>query len=126
MIIGWYYKIGNGNNGLVFLLYSFFIKISRNLTSDIDSNRVLTWKEKEKLVLDLYFNQNKTYSEIAKIAKISPRGIKSIIDKAINKKQGMQHKSTAKQAYELSSKGKTLLQVTIDLAIINSVNLGRY
>ena len=28
--------------------------------SNIDSNRVLTRKEKEELVLDLYFNQNKT------------------------------------------------------------------
>jgi len=41
------------------------------MTSDIDSNRVLTRKEREELVLDLYFNQNKTFSEIAKIAKIS-------------------------------------------------------
>jgi hypothetical protein len=33
------------------------------MTSDIDSNGVLTRKEKEELVLDLYFNQNKTYHE---------------------------------------------------------------
>jgi len=85
------------------------------MTSDIDSNRVLTRKEREELVLDLYFNQNKTFSEIAKIAKISPRDIKPIIDKAINEKERMQHKSTAVQAYELFFKGKTLLQVTIDL-----------
>ena len=84
------------------------------MTSDIDSNRVLTRKEREELVLDLYFNQNKTYSEIAKIAKISPRDIKPIID-IVSEKERMQHKSTAVQAYELFFKGKTLLQVTIDL-----------
>src|SRR5919205_3467123 len=105
-----------------YFILIFYKDLQKYITSDINSNGVLTRKEKEKLVLDLYFNQNKTYSEIAKIAKISPRGIKSIIDKAINEKEGMQHKSTAKQAYELSSKGKTLLQVTIDLAIINAVN----
>ncbi|HYY50531.1 MAG TPA: hypothetical protein VE643_06635 [Nitrososphaeraceae archaeon] len=85
------------------------------MTSDINSNGVLTRKEKEDFVLDLYFNQNKTYSEIAKIAKISPRDIKPIVDKAIDEKERMQHKSTAVQAYELFSKGKALLEVTIDL-----------
>ena len=73
------------------------------MMSDTYSNRVLTRKEKEELVLDLYFNQNKTYSEIAKIAKISPRDIKPIIDRAMNEKERMQHKSTAVQAYELFS-----------------------
>jgi len=46
------------------------------MASDTNSNGVLTRKEREELVLDLYFNQNKTYPEIAKIAKISPRDIK--------------------------------------------------
>jgi DNA-directed RNA polymerase specialized sigma subunit len=36
-----------------------------------ESNRVLSRKEREELVLDLYFNQNKTYKEISKIARIS-------------------------------------------------------
>jgi hypothetical protein len=85
------------------------------MASDIDSDRVLTRKEREELVLDLYFNQNKTYPEIAKIARISPRDIKSIIDKAYQEKERQAHKSSSVQAYELFSKGKTLLQVTIDL-----------
>jgi Sigma-70, region 4 len=83
----------------------------------VDSNGVLTRKEREELVLDLYFDQNKTYSEIAKIAKISPRDIKPIIDKAYQEKERKEHKSTAVQAYELFSKGKTPLQVAIDLNI---------
>ena len=65
------------------------------MKSDIDSNRVLSRKEKEELVLDLYFNQNKTYHEIAKIARMSPRDIKPIIDKAIKEKERTQHKTTA-------------------------------
>jgi hypothetical protein len=85
------------------------------MTSDIDSNGVLTRQEREELVLDLYFNQNKKYSEIAKIARISPRDIKPIIDKASQEKERQARKSLAVQAYELFFKGKTLLQVTIDL-----------
>ena len=85
------------------------------MISDIDSNGVLTRKEKEELILDLYFNQNKKYSEIAKIARISPRDIKPIVDKAINEKERTEHKTTAVQAYESFSKGKILLEVTIDL-----------
>jgi DNA repair exonuclease SbcCD ATPase subunit len=85
------------------------------MTSYTNSNGVLTRKEKEELVLDLYLNQNKTYHEIAKIARMSPRDIKPIIDKAINEKERTQHKTTAVQAYNLFSQGKTLLEVTIDL-----------
>ena len=65
------------------------------MMSDTNSNRVLTRKEREELVLDLYFNQNKTFHEIAKIARMSPRDIKPIIDKAINEKERTEHKSTA-------------------------------
>src|SRR5215212_3094398 len=85
------------------------------MISNIDSNGVLTRKEREELVLDLYFNQNKTYHEIAKIARISPRDIKPIVDKAINEKERTEHKTIAVQAYELFSKDKTVLQVTVDL-----------
>ncbi|MFL6329372.1 MAG: hypothetical protein ACJ71I_18070, partial [Nitrososphaeraceae archaeon] len=87
------------------------------MISDRDSNGMLTRKEREELVLDLYFKENKTYHEIAKIARISPRDIKPIIDKAYHEKERTEHKSLAVQAYELFSKGKTPLQVTIDLNI---------
>jgi predicted HTH domain antitoxin len=85
------------------------------MTSDIDSNGVLTREEREELVLDLYFKENKTYSEIAKLARISPRDIKPIIDRAYQEKERQKHKSLSVQAYELFFKGKTLLEVTIDL-----------
>jgi hypothetical protein len=51
----------------------------------------------------------------AKIARMSPRDIKPIIDKMSQEKERQAHKSLAVQAYELFFKGKTLLQVTIDL-----------
>ncbi|MFL6402101.1 MAG: hypothetical protein ACJ71M_01280 [Nitrososphaeraceae archaeon] len=54
------------------------------MISDTNSNGVLTRKEREELVLDLYFN--KTYPEIAKIARMSPRDIEPIIDKAYQDK----------------------------------------
>ena len=61
------------------------------MTSDIDSNGVLTREEREERIIDLYFNQNKKYSEIAKIARISPRDIKPIIDKASQEKERQGH-----------------------------------
>src|SRR6187200_1880480 len=83
--------------------------------SDSNPNGVLTREQRDELVLDLYFKESKTYSEIAKIARISPRDIKPILDKASEEKERQAHKSLAVQAYELFSKGKTLLEVTIDL-----------
>src|SRR5919202_4073632 len=87
------------------------------MTSDIDSNGVLTREEREERIIDLYFNQNKKYSEIAKIAKTSPRDIKPIIDKAYQEKERQAHKSLSVQAYEHFSKGKTPLQVSVILHI---------
>jgi DNA-binding CsgD family transcriptional regulator len=87
------------------------------MISDTDANKVLTREEREDLVLDLYFKENKTYSEIAKIAKISPRDIKPIIDKAYQEKERQAHKSLSVQAYDLFSQGKTPLQVSVILHI---------
>jgi DNA-directed RNA polymerase specialized sigma subunit len=36
-------------------------------------------QNRKKRVIDLYFNQHKTYAEIAEIEKISPRDIHAII-----------------------------------------------
>jgi DNA-directed RNA polymerase specialized sigma subunit len=52
-----------------YFILIFYKDLQKSMTSDINSNGVLTRKEKEDFVLDLYFNQNKTYSEIAKIVK---------------------------------------------------------
>ena len=71
----------------------------------------LTREEKENLVLDLYYNQGKTYSEIAKEARISLRDIGPILKKSGSK----QSLSDSSQAYQLFYDGKSPLQVAIKL-----------
>ncbi len=97
-----------------YFILIYYKDLQKYMTSDIDSNGVLTREEREERIIDLYFNQNKKYSEIARIARISPRDIKPVIDKAYQEKERQAHKSLAVQAYELFFKGKTLLEVTID------------
>ena len=98
---------------------------------------ILTRKEKEKLVLELY-NQGKTYREIAKEARISPRDIGVILNKVIEEKseglkeQGQdnidleknetqtQQPSVSAQAYKLFSDRKTPLEVAIELNLRES------
>jgi DNA-directed RNA polymerase specialized sigma subunit len=48
---------------------------------------ILTRQEKERLVLELYYSQGKTYHEISKVARISPRDIGAILNKVIEQKK---------------------------------------
>ena len=73
----------------------------------------LTREEKEDLVLDLYYNQGKTYGEIAKEARISLRDIGPILKKS----GSVQSLSDSSQAYLLFSEGKTPIQVAIKLGL---------
>ena len=95
---------------------------------------ILTRQERERLVIDLY-KQGKTYREICKEARISPRDIGVILNKAIEEKteaskeeaikqqddnvkqnkQQEQHLSLSAQAYKLFSEHKTPLEVSIAL-----------
>jgi chromosome segregation ATPase len=68
---------------------------------------ILTRHEKEKLILDL-FNQEKTYKQIAKIARVSVRDIKPVLEKAEKERE-------KELAYRLFSEGKTPLDVKIEL-----------
>ena len=96
---------------------------------------VLTRQEKEKLILDLY-NQGKTYKQITEIARVSPRDIKPVLEKAekerekelgiktqegnndcTGNRQTQKKTSTSTQAYRLFSEGKTPLEVAIELNI---------
>ena len=86
------------------------------------------YSERERLVIDLYKNQNKSIREIAKAAKMSFRDIGFIL-----KREGLSHGITtmedndndnkkssnekAAQAYKLFSEGKTPIQVTIELGL---------
>ena len=82
---------------------------------------VLSREEKDKLVLDLYYNRGYTYRQIAKELKMSPNQIRVIIrrheekDNAIaNRKREL---SLSSKAYKLYSKGKNRAQVAIMLDI---------
>ena len=84
---------------------------------------ILTRQERERLVLDLYYNQGKTYREIAKEARISPRDIGVILNKVVAEKakgakeqeEEIQQLSVSSQAYKLFSDRKTPLEVAIAL-----------
>jgi hypothetical protein len=95
---------------------------------------ILTKKERERLVVELY-NQGKTYHEISKLARISPRDIGVILNKAVEEKtqgikqqddakefreQEQQHLTLSAQAYKLFSEAKTPLQVAIALNLRES------
>jgi DNA-binding transcriptional regulator LsrR (DeoR family) len=48
---------------------------------------ILIRQGRERLVLDLYYNQDKTFREISKAARISPCNIGVILNKAVGKKE---------------------------------------
>jgi transposase len=101
---------------------------------------ILTRQERERLVLDLYYNQGKTYREISKEARISPRDIGVILNRVIKEKAGglkeerqqqdnndteniqeeHQHLSLSTQAYKLFFEGKTPLEVAVALNLRES------
>jgi DNA-directed RNA polymerase specialized sigma subunit len=60
-----------------------------------------TIQDKEKLVLDLYYNQNKSYHQIAKEARICPRDIKAILEKTVKAMELKESMSVSSQALEL-------------------------
>jgi hypothetical protein len=111
------------------LPYAIFLGHIKDMT-------ILTRQERERLVLDLY-NQGKTYREISKDARISPRDIGAILNKVIEEKtkeskeaglnqqddnvkqnkqqEQQQHLSLSTQAYKLFSDRKTPIEVAIEL-----------
>jgi DNA-binding CsgD family transcriptional regulator len=96
---------------------------------------ILTRQERERLVLDLY-NQGKTYRQISKEARISPRDIGVILNKALEMTEGSKEEqqqqdnieseknqeclSLSSQAYKLFSEGKTPIEVAIELNLSES------
>jgi hypothetical protein len=95
---------------------------------------ILTRQERERLVLDLY-NKGKTYREICKELRISPRDIGIILNKALEEKKSEGSKeeqdnieseknqerlSLSSQAYKLFSDRKTPLEVAIALNLRES------
>jgi DNA-binding CsgD family transcriptional regulator len=76
---------------------------------------------RKKWVIDLYFNQHKTYAEIAEIERISLRDIHAIIKEEIARRQKYKHQQQRQEqsakTYKLFSEGKTPVQVAIALNI---------
>jgi transposase len=122
-------------NSFKLRLYYIFLEDTKYMT-------ILTREERERLVLELYYNQGKTYREISKEARISPRDIGVILNKVMEEKEGerlkeeprQQDKNTyaennqeqqlpslSAQAYKLFSESKTPLEVAIELNLRESV-----
>jgi hypothetical protein len=95
---------------------------------------IITRQERERLVLDLYYNQGKTYRAICKEARISPRDIGIILNKVMEEKKAEgtkeeeqeqddagknqeqeQQLSLSTQAYKLFSEGRIPIEVSIEL-----------
>jgi hypothetical protein len=111
--------------------YTIFLKDTKYMT-------ILTRQERERLVIELY-NQGKTYREISKEARISPRDIGVILNKAVEQKmtEGLKEQdninlkknqnqeqnsdlSLSTEAYKLFSDRKTPLEVAIALNLRES------
>jgi hypothetical protein len=75
----------------------------------------LTKQEREERVLDLYYNQNKTYREIAELERMCPRDIGAIVNKESKDIEAKQSLSKAAQAYRMFSEGKSPMEVAIAL-----------
>jgi copper chaperone CopZ len=72
-------------------------------------------KDRRRQVIDLYFNQHKTYAEIAEIEKMSPRDIYTIIKEDEAREQKYKQQEISVQAYQLFSEGKTPVEVAVVL-----------
>lgn len=82
---------------------------------------VLSREEKEKLLLDLYYNKGYTYRQITTELKVSPNQIRDIIRRHEEKDNAIASRkrelSLSSKAYKLYSKGKNRKRVAIMLNI---------
>ena len=78
-------------------------------------------EDKEKLVLDLYYNKDRTYRDIAKELRMSPNQIRDVIKRNEEKNNAIANKkkelSLSSKAYKLFLKGKNNVEVAIKLDI---------
>jgi DNA-binding transcriptional regulator LsrR (DeoR family) len=76
-------------------LYYIFLEDTKYMT-------ILTRHERERPVLDLYYNQGKTYHDIAKEARISRRDIGAISSMAVEEKrtEGIKQQDDAEENLE--------------------------
>jgi predicted DNA-binding protein YlxM (UPF0122 family) len=80
---------------------------------------ILGKEDKENPVLELYYEKNYRYRDIAKEVRISPNQIREIIRKDEEKNDTIANKkkelSLSSKAYKLFSKGRTSVEVAIML-----------
>ncbi len=76
-------------------------------------------EERKRRVIELYFNQHKTYTEIAKIERISPCDIHAMVKEEQARRQKYEHKQhqeeLSSKAYKLFAEGKRPVEVAIAL-----------
>jgi hypothetical protein len=81
-------------------------------------------EDRKRRVIDLYFNQHKSYAEIAQIEKMSPRDIHAIIKEEETRRQKhkdqQQHQEMFAKSFQLFSEGKRPVQVAIKLNLGSS------
>jgi DNA-directed RNA polymerase specialized sigma subunit len=84
----------------------------------------LSREEKERRIIDLYCNQGWTYRQIIKELRTSLNEIKAILkkegEKTASNKNQQQQLSDFTKAYKLYFKGKSPMQVAIELNISES------
>jgi hypothetical protein len=71
--------------------------------------------ERKKRVIDLYFNQHKSYAEIAQIERISPRDMHAIIKEEQARRQKHKDQALSSKAYKLFSEKKSPVEVAVEL-----------
>lgn len=71
--------------------------------------------EKEEFVRDLYYNKRKSYHEIAKVARISLRDIKGMLNDGTQGAWGNQSMSKESLAYKMFYEGKSPIDVAVAL-----------
>src|ERR687891_1363405 len=69
-------------------------------------------QELEDYVIELYHNQKKTFREIQKIVRKSPRDIRAILDKV---EPGRASLSPSSRAYQMFKEGRNLIEVATAL-----------
>jgi hypothetical protein len=76
-------------------------------------------EERKKRVIDLYFNQHKTYAKIAKIERMSIPDISDIIKEEEARRQKYKHhqqqKELSSKAYKLFSEKRSTVEMVIIL-----------
>jgi DNA-binding CsgD family transcriptional regulator len=80
---------------------------------------VLSREEREKMVLDLYYNKGYTYKQLTRELRMSPNQLREIIKRDEEKNDAIANKkkmlSLSSQAYKLFYEGKSNVEVAIKL-----------